>query len=305
MADQADNGETDPAAPGQRLLPPMLAKTWASQLQQEWKALQSLKAGSHEANEQSEAFLKRLDAQLATLLGKESAAWPEQFRGLAADEQGLTLATLVFAGNAEGQRSGQPDPLRRELDRLNLAIALGTGSEPGAALPAELGPWRAVFTALAADGQGQVLKALSDFAIATTNERWRQPCHLALALPMMERQNTDSAVVGLLRQQPLQDDALSQAADFWLTQLGAGLAHPTQRPRQTGDALCLARHRLALRRPARRAAAAQMSRLAKASPGLDPGPPRLPDRPGRCVCGRHPGSASALASPNPAAPGGQ
>ena len=174
MADQADNGETDPAAPGQPLASPMPAQSWASQLQQESEALQSLKAGSPQANERSEAFLKRLDAQLATLLGKESAAWPEQFRGLAADEQGLTLATLVFAGNAEGLRSGQPDPLRRRLDRYNLAIALGTGSEPGAALPAELGPWRAVFTALAADAQGSVLKALVNAGV-TEGQRSDQP----------------------------------------------------------------------------------------------------------------------------------
>ena len=135
MGNQPDSGEIDPVALGQPLASPMLAKTRASQLQQEWKALQSLKAGSHAANERSETLLKRLDAQLATLLGKETAGWPERFRSLAADAQRVTLAALVNAGVTEGQRSDQPDPLLRELDRYKLAIALGTGSEPGAALP--------------------------------------------------------------------------------------------------------------------------------------------------------------------------
>ena len=175
---------------------------------------------------------------------------------------------LVDAGITEGRRSEPLGALLRALRCYQLAIAQGTGSELRAEPPADLGPWRAVFMALSVDGQAQVLGALSKFAIATANQGWRQPCHLALVLPMMERQGTNSNVVALLRQQPLQDKALSQAADFWLTHLGAGLAHLPQRPRQARDALCLARHRLALRRPARRAAAAQMSRLAKAPQGL-------------------------------------
>ena len=200
---------------------------------------------------------------------------------LAADAQGYVLQALVNAGVTEGHRSDRPDPLLRALDRFNLAIALGTGSEPGTAPPADLGPWPAVFTALAADAQGSVLKALANYAIVTANLRWRQPHHLALALPMVERQDSALNLRALLGQQDLHREALSPAADLWLTQVGAGMGTALQRPRQAADALRLARQRLALRRPDRRAVARHMSRLASATQGLaspgavNPMPPAL------------------------------